>query len=165
MRTHKGTPKGSNDLRSHPVAMLLLYYYEEKYAGMRRTYFRTGLLLMTLFWRHFRSKLYYYASKKKKTRKKSGHAQNILPVRATSGHGLFRLRDFFTSGQKSPLGRILRNFRLHMRMTLFRTGYVTDATSGHATSGSTSQHLRKYDLSCAHILLLLIRKVRSHTRC
>ena len=35
---------------------------------------------------------------------KAGHAHNILPVRATSG-------------QKPPLGRILRNLRLRMRRT------------------------------------------------
>ena len=48
-----------------------------------------------------------------------------------------------------------------LRRTYFRTGHVTDitsghvtdVTSGHVTSGSTSQHLRKYGLSCAHILL------------
>jgi len=31
---------------------------------------------------------------KKKARGKAGHAQNILPDRAASGHGLFRSRDF-----------------------------------------------------------------------
>ena len=38
---------------------------------------------------------------KKKAREKSGHAQNLLPVRDTSGQGLFRSRDFVTSGQKA----------------------------------------------------------------
>jgi hypothetical protein len=54
MCTHKGTQKGSLDLRSLPVAMVpvLLYYYPSKKKnrtklGMRRTYFR--------LWRHFRS--------------------------------------------------------------------------------------------------------------
>ena len=94
----KGTPKGSSDLWSHPVAMLLL---------LRKT----------------------------KTREKAGHAHNLLPIRTASGHGLFRSRDFVTSGQKVPLGQIWRNFRLHMRRTYFRTGYVTDITSGHDTSG------------------------------
>ena len=33
IRTPKGTPKGSDDLWSHPVAMLLLYYYFKKKRG------------------------------------------------------------------------------------------------------------------------------------
>ena len=45
----QGTPKRSSDLRSHPVAMVLLYYYYEKNAG------------------------------------KTGHAQNILQDKASSG--------------------------------------------------------------------------------
>ena len=59
---------------------------------------------------------------KKKTRGKAGHEQNILPFMATSGQGVFRLRDFVTSGKKAPLGRIWRNFRLRMHRTYFRTG-------------------------------------------
>ena len=39
---------------------------------------------------------------KKKAREKAGHAQNLLPIRTASGHGLFRSRDFVTSGQKTP---------------------------------------------------------------
>jgi hypothetical protein len=45
---------------------------------------------------------------KKKAREKAGHAQNLLLVRNTSG-------------QKAPLGRIWRHFRLRMRRTYFRT--------------------------------------------
>ena len=98
---------------------------------------------------------------KKKAREKPRHAQNLLPGMATSGQGLFRSRDFVTSGQKVPLGRIWRNFRLRMRRTYFRTwhvtdvtlGYVTDITSGHVTSGSTpSQHPLKYGFVRTHIL-------------
>ena len=90
---------------------------------------------------------------KKKARGGTGHAQNILPVRTASGQGLFRSRDFVTSGQKTPLERIWHNFRLRMRRTYLRTmhvtgvtsGHVTDVTSGHVTSGSTTtQHHRKY---------------------
>jgi hypothetical protein len=44
--------------------------------------------------------IYYYS--KKKTRGKAGHAQNILPVMTASGQGLFRSRDFVTSGKKGP---------------------------------------------------------------
>jgi hypothetical protein len=51
-----------------------------------------------------------------------GHAQNPLPVMTTSGQGLLRSCDFVTSDQKAQLGRILRNFRLYMRITYFRTG-------------------------------------------
>ena len=127
LRTLKGTPKGSSDLGSHSVAMLLLL--------------------------------------RKKMREKAGHPQNLLPVMAISGQGLFRSRDFVTSGQKAPLWRIWCTFRLCMRRTYFRTGHVTYVTSGHVTdvtsghmtdvtSGSTTaQHHRKYDLSCPHILL------------
>ena len=50
--------------------------------------------------------------------------------------------DDVISDQKIPLGRILRNFRLRMRRTYFRTGpllvtscQVTDFSSGHVTSG------------------------------
>jgi hypothetical protein len=53
---------------------------------------------------------------------KSGHAQNLLPVRATSGQGFFQSRDFVTSDQKALLGRILCNFRLRMRRIYFRIG-------------------------------------------
>ena len=65
-------------------------------------------------------------------------------VRATSGQGLFRSRDFVTSDQKAPLGRILRNFRLRMRRTYFRTGHVTGVTSGHVTD-VTSGHAQWFD--------------------
>ena len=45
IRIPKGTPKGSSDLRSHPVAMLLLLKKKRgKKPGMRRTYFRSGPL-------------------------------------------------------------------------------------------------------------------------
>ena len=45
LRTPKGTPKGSSDLRSHPVAMLILLRKERGIKpGMRRTYFRPGTL-------------------------------------------------------------------------------------------------------------------------
>jgi hypothetical protein len=71
----------------------------------------------------------------------AGHAQNILPVMASSGHVTLSL-----PVKNTPLGRILRNFILRMRRTYFRTGHVTDVTSGHVTdvtSGSTTaQHHR-----------------------
>jgi hypothetical protein len=69
---------------------------------------------------------------RKKRGEKAWHAQNLLLDRASSSHVTV------TSGQKTPLGRIWRNFRLRMRRTYFRTGHVTDATSGrvtHVTSG------------------------------
>jgi hypothetical protein len=56
-------------------------------------------------------------------------------------------------------GSLCGNFRLHMRRTYFRTGHVTDVTSGHVTSGhvtsgsTTAQHHRKYDFVHTHILL------------
>jgi len=92
MRTPKRNPKGSSDLRSHPVAMLLLL--------------------------------------RKKRGEKARHAQNLLPIRATSG------RVTVTSGRKVLPGRIWRNFRLRMRRTYFRTWYVTDVTSVHGTYGN-----------------------------
>ena len=86
---------------------------------------------------------YVTTTKKKARGKKTGHAQNILPVRTASGQGLFRSRDFVTSGQKAPLGWIWHNLRLRMRRIYLRTmhvtgitsGHVTDVTSGHVTSG------------------------------
>jgi hypothetical protein len=39
---------------------------------------------------------------RKRHGEKAGHVQNLLPVRATSGQGLFRSRDFVTSCQKDP---------------------------------------------------------------
>jgi hypothetical protein len=89
----KRNPKGSNDLRSHPVAMLLLL--------------------------------------RKKRGGKAGHAQNILPVRATSG-------------QKAQLGRIVCNFRLRMRRTYFRT-----CDSRHFRSRD-SRHFRSRHVRSRH---------------
>ena len=46
MRTPKGSPTGSSDLGSHPVAMILLLRKKRgKKREMRRTYFRSGPLL------------------------------------------------------------------------------------------------------------------------
>jgi hypothetical protein len=68
---------------------------------------------------------------KKKSREKDGHTQNILSDRAYSGHVTSGSHvTYVTSGQKAPLGRILRNFRLFMRITYFQTQRVTDVTSG-----------------------------------
>ena len=78
----------------------------------------------------------FCATTKKKAREKAGHAQNILPDRAYSGLVISgsHVTDV-TSGQKAPLGRILRNFRLLMRRAYFQTRRVTDVTSGHVISG------------------------------
>ena len=89
--------RGSSDLGSHPVVMLLLL--------------------------------------RKKRGEKAGHAQNLLPVRAPSGHVTLPL-----PVKKAPLGRIWRNFRLRMRRTYFMTGHVTDVTFGHVNNG-TSGHV------------------------
>jgi hypothetical protein len=63
----RGPRKGSSDLRSHPVATLLLLL-------------------------------------RKKGEKKAGHAQNLLPIMATSGQVLCQSRNFVTSGQKGGYG-------------------------------------------------------------
>ena len=85
---------------------------------------------------------------KKKAREKAGHAQNILPCRTCSGHVISgsHVTDV-TSCEKTPLGRTLRNFRLRMRRTYFRTGpqsrdfrHMTDVTFGHVTSGHDPPH-------------------------
>ena len=57
IRTPKWTPEGSSDLRSHPVAMLLLLRKKTrgKKPGKRRIYFRSGPLPVTWLC-HFRSK-------------------------------------------------------------------------------------------------------------
>ena len=91
---------------------------------------------------------------KKKARENAGHSQNLLPVRATSGQCLFQSRDLVISGQKALLGRIWRIFRLRMRRTYFRTGHVTDVTSGHITSGCSPLLPLKCDFVRAHILLI-----------
>ena len=82
---------------------------------------------------YYSSSIVLFTTTKKKE-EETGHAQNILPDRASSGYVTN-----VTSGQKAPLGRILRNFRLSMRRTYFRSlpysassGFVT---SGHITSG------------------------------
>ena len=132
LRTPKGTPKGSSDLWSHPV--LLLRKKRGKKPGMRGTYFRSGPFPelripkgtpkgSSDLWSHPVLLL------RKKRGKKPGMRRTYfrygtLPERASSGH-----------------------------VTDVTSGHVTDFTSGHVTSGSTSQHLRKYDLSCTHILL------------
>jgi hypothetical protein len=88
------------------------------------TYFR---------WRHFRSKLYYYSSKKNNAGKNPGMHRTYF----RSGSLPVTWLPDVTSGENAPLGRILRNFRLRMRITYFRTGHVTNVTSSHVTSGST----------------------------
>ena len=92
LRTPKGNPEGrSSDLRSHPVAMLLLLRKKRgKKQGMRRTYFQSG----------------------------------PLPDRASPGH-----------------------------VTDVTSAHVTDVTAGHAYWSDPPHDPRKYDLSCAHILL------------
>jgi hypothetical protein len=83
LRTLKGTPKGSSDLWSHPVAMLLLLRKKRgKKRGMRRTYFRPVPLPVTWLW-HFRSKC---PTRADMVQLPVAHAHNILPDRVTSGH-------------------------------------------------------------------------------
>jgi hypothetical protein len=88
---------------------------------MRRTYFRTGSLRVKSVWHHFRSKLSSYSSRKKNAEKIRAYAEHTsvraVSYRASSGHVTH-----VTSGQKAPLGRILRNFRLCMHIAYFRTG-------------------------------------------
>ena len=100
--------KGSNDLRSHPVAMLLLIRKKRgENPGMRRTYFRSGPLLdrATSGQGLFRSRDF-----RSKGPIRADMAQNLLPDRVTSCH----VTDV-TSGHVT-------------------SGHVT---SGHMTSGST----------------------------
>jgi hypothetical protein len=101
---------------------------------------------------------------KKKARGKSGHAQNLLPVRDTSGQGLFRSRDFVTSGQKAPTrADIVQLPVAHAQNILpdmVTSGHVTNVSSGHVTSGHvTSGCSPLLSLKCvfvrAHILLIL----------
>jgi hypothetical protein len=72
----------------------------------------------------------------RKGKKRGGKSRSC--AEHTSDQDRFRagpLPDRVTSGQKAPLGRILRNFRLRIRRTYFRIWHVTDVTSGHVTSG------------------------------
>jgi hypothetical protein len=97
-------------------------------------------------------------------RKKRGG--NRACAEHTSGQGRFRTGSLPVTWlllpmKKVPLGRILCNFRLRMRRRYFRTWHIADITSGDVTivaSGSISQHLRKCDLSCVHILLIFYIK-------
>ena len=84
--------RASSDLWSHPVAMLLLLRKTRgKKRGMRRTYFRSGPLLdRATSWRGQVTFGSHVTTTKKKAREKAGHAQNLLPVRTTSGQGLFQ---------------------------------------------------------------------------
>jgi hypothetical protein len=77
---------------------------------------------------------------RKNAGEKTRHAQNILL--ASFGHVTAGShRTYVTSGQKAPLGRILCNFRLLMRRKNFRAWHVTDVTSGHVTSGSSTANV------------------------
>jgi hypothetical protein len=58
---------------------------------------------------------------KKKVREKNT-GKKSTGKNSKTGQGIFRSRDFVTSGEKVPLGRILRKFRLRMRIAYFRTG-------------------------------------------
>ena len=131
----KGTPKGSTDLWSHLVAMLLLL---RKKCGEKRIcaeytsgkgHFRTGPLSVTWLY-PFRSK---GPSRADMAQLPVVHAQNIFPDRTASGQGLVLSCDFVTSGKKGPARSNMSQLRLHMHRTFFRTGHVTDITSRHVT--------------------------------
>ena len=66
-------------------------------------------------------------NKKKRKGKKNG--KNVRPDRASSGHLTLSL-----PVKKAPLGRILRNLRLRMRRTYFRTGSLRSRDSRHFQS-------------------------------
>jgi hypothetical protein len=120
MLTPKGTPKGSSDLGHYgccATSGCACAHPMEPEGGQ------------VTFGSHV-------TTTKKKAREKAGHAQKLLPVRVTFGQGLFRSRDFVTSGQKALLWWIWRNFRTSFRtMTNVTSGHMTDVTSGHVTSG------------------------------
>jgi hypothetical protein len=92
---------------------------------------------------------------KKKARGKMGHAQNLLPVRDTSGQCLFQSRDFVTSGQKAPT-----KADIAQNILPDRTGHVTDVTSGHIISGCSSSLLLKCGFVRADILLIIPTYIR-----
>jgi hypothetical protein len=113
MRTPKGTPKGSSDLGSHPVAMVLLLRKKRgKKRGMRRTYFRSGPLLdMTTPGQFlFRSRDFVTSGQKASLRRivrnfrlhmrrtyfRTGHVTNVTSGHMTSGcsSSLLRKYDF-----------------------------------------------------------------------
>ena len=125
LRTPKGTPKGSSNHRSHPVAMLLLLRKKTREKpDMRRTYFWTGTLPDSV---------------------SSGHVTLSLLVKKAP---LVRIWRNFRL-------RMRRTYFRTGHATDVTSGHVTDVISGHVTSGSTtSQHHLKYDLSCTHILLI-----------
>ena len=103
------------------VAQLPVAYTQENPEGIKWPWVTSGSHVTTT---------------KKKVREKTEHAQNLLRSgsladRASSG-------DVTTSGQKAPLGRILRNFRLRMRT--FGDILPDRVTFGHGTSGSTTSN-------------------------
>jgi hypothetical protein len=106
--------KGSSDLRSHPVAMLLLLRKKRvEKPGTRRTYFRSGPLL----------------------------------DRATSGQGLFRLRDIRSKGPiRADMAQLPVAHAQNILPDRVISCHVTDVTSGYdVISGSTtSQHHLKW---------------------
>jgi hypothetical protein len=92
MHTPKGTPKGSSDLWSHPVAMLLLL---RKKRGGKAGHAQNLLpVRATSGQGHFMKGQVTFGSHvttiKKKAREKAGHAQNILPDSASFGQVHFR---------------------------------------------------------------------------
>ena len=155
-----------------------MYYYKEKGAkkpGMRRTYFRTGSLLVKSVWRHFRSKLSSYSSKKKHAGKIRAYAEH------TSGQGcflqgLFRSRDsrhFRSKGAtrsyiaQLPVahGHIILPDRAPVTWLTSLSIRAGDVTSGYMTSG----HMQwsdppKYYFVRPHILLTYYSIKTSNTQ-
>jgi hypothetical protein len=136
--------RGSSDLGSHPVVMLLFLRKKRgEKPGMRRTYFRSGPLL---------------------DRAPSG--QSLFRSRDF-------VIDFVTSGQKdltrADMAQLpvvhAQNILQDRARDLCHFRHVTNVTSGHVTSGSTpSQHPLKYDLSCTPILLTVDVNIHASNR-
>jgi hypothetical protein len=94
--------------------------------GMRRTYLRSVPLPDRASSGHMTLSL----PVKRPHKGRYGTTSGCACAEHTSGHGIFRSRDFVTSGQKAPLGRS----KLRIRRTYFRTGLLPDRdSSGHMT--------------------------------
>jgi hypothetical protein len=74
----------------------------------------------------------------KKSAGKTGHAQNLLPVRTTSGQGLFQSRDchFRSKGPtRADMAQLPVAHAQNILPDRVTSCHVTDVTSSHVTSG------------------------------
>jgi hypothetical protein len=101
------------------VAQLPVAYTQENPEGIKWPWVTSGSHVTTT---------------KKKVREKTGHAQNLLPVRVACGQGLFRWRDHFRS--KGPTRADIAQLPVAHAHDIL----PDRVTFGHGTSGSTTSN-------------------------